>query len=154
MFAGVVIEDVGFVVSTVTERVAEPEDSPPDPASAVAKIEFAPVDNVVVTVHVHVVADATRLPQVAIRLPGAFEVLYNLIVVVVGSLVPLNVGKVLDVILSVVDEPVSDPGLRSGVDGLAGVAAKTDTDKLESKITERIANKISFDAVKVLGILV
>jgi hypothetical protein len=139
---------VGAVVSIVTERVAEPEDSGPVVPLAVARTEYVPAANAGDTVHVHVVAAAVRPEQVAIRFPGMVEVLYNLISTVFVSLVPVNVGVVSVVILSVLDEPVSDDTSRSGVDGLPAVAAKADTDKLETKTMERITNRNTFDEVK------
>ena len=55
------------------------------------------------------------------------------------------------------DPDIDDIDVPEGplvVVNVIAAAAKADTDKLESKTTERITNRNTFDAVKVLGILV
>ena len=75
------------------------------------------------TVHDQLVTDAVRESQVAIAI-GGDKLVSSLILVVLLSLVPVNVGVVSFVISSVLEEPESDAASRSGVDGAATAYAR------------------------------
>ena len=79
------------------------------------------------------------MPPVATPEPTATPSLKT-VTVLPTSAVPLNVGVVALVILSVVELPVSEAAIRSGVDGTLGAIVSTTRVRLASGVEGALAS--------------
>ena len=109
---------VGALVSMVNNKPDDAEETLPAASVALAVTVWLPSDNVDELID--------QLPPVAVAVPNAVvpSVSYSVTVLPLSA-VPVNVGVVLLVMLSVFDMPLSVPLERSGVEGALGAVVSS-----------------------------
>jgi hypothetical protein len=114
----------GEVVSIVTDKADDATDVFPAASVALAVIELTPSGSALTAI--------VQLPlPSAVPVPINVEPARKSFTTAFASAVPLNVGVVLLVMLSVFDVPVSDAAARSGVEGADGAVVSTVIDKAD-----------------------